>query len=137
MGEGQIGPLVRRLESHGRLLCGVEGSWQKASKDLHSLLNLLADSKVQALGLARGREATERERSQILSGYWWILSTTAARATSGCLLGEWPGWVRPTGLQLGGEPGPRGRGRDWRRRGGPMCRGGGGGDEGNSHTQYK
>ena len=84
VGEG----LVRRLVSHGRLLCGVEGSWQEASKDLHSFLNLLADSKVQALGLARGREATERERSQILSGYWWILSTTAARATSGCLLGR-------------------------------------------------
>ena len=88
MEEGETDPLVRRLEGHGRLLCWVMGSWQEASKDLHSLLDLLEDSKVQALGLAMGREATERERSQILSGYRQTLSTTAARALSGCLLGR-------------------------------------------------
>jgi hypothetical protein len=86
--EGQTGPLVRRLEGHGRLLTWVMGSWQEGSKDLHGLLDILADSKVQVLGLARGREATERERAMILSGYRRILSTTAARASSGCLLGR-------------------------------------------------
>ena len=39
-------------------------------------------------GLARGREATERERAMILSCYRRTLSTTAARASSGCLLGR-------------------------------------------------
>jgi hypothetical protein len=33
-------------------------------------------------------EATERERSRILSGYRRVLSTTGARATSGCLVGR-------------------------------------------------
>ena len=88
MAEGQVGPLVRRLEGHGRLLTWVMGAWQEGSKDLHDLLDLLADAKVQALGLARGREATEWERAMILSGYRRILSTTAARASSGCLLGR-------------------------------------------------
>ena len=88
VGEGQVGPLVRRLEGHGRLLTWVMGAWQEGSKDLHGLLDLLADAKVSALGLARGREATEWERAMILSGYRRTLSTTAARASSGCLLGR-------------------------------------------------
>ena len=64
------------------------GAWQEASKDLHNLLDVLADHKVAALGLARGREASENERAQMLSGYRRTLSTTAARANSGCLLGR-------------------------------------------------
>ena len=72
----------------GNILTWVVGAWQEASKDLHGLLDLLADHKVAALGLARGREATENERAQILSGYRRTLSTTAARASSGCLLGR-------------------------------------------------
>ena len=64
------------------------GAWQEGSKDLHSLLDILADHKIHAMGLARGREASERERAQILSGYRRTLSTTAARASSGCLLGR-------------------------------------------------
>ena len=64
------------------------GAWQEGSKDLHDLLDLLTDHKVAVLGLARGREASEIERAQILSGYRRTLSTTAARASSGCLLGR-------------------------------------------------
>ena len=79
---------MRRLEGYGRLLTWVMGAWQEGSKDLHGLLDLLADAKVQPLGLARGREATEWERAMILSGYRRVLSTAAARASSGCLLGR-------------------------------------------------
>ena len=62
------------------------GAFQEASRDLHDLIELLADTKVGMMGLARGREASNRERAQILSGYRRTLSTTAARASSGCLL---------------------------------------------------
>ena len=86
--EGQRGPLVRRLEGHGQLLTWVMGAWQEGSKDLHDLLDMLADNKVAVLGLVRGREASDHERAQILSGYRRTLSTTAARASSGCLLGR-------------------------------------------------
>ena len=86
--EGQTGPLVRRLERFGNILTWVIGAWQEGSKDLHDLLDLLADHKVAVLGLARGREASEIERAQILSGYRRTLSTTAASASSGCLLGR-------------------------------------------------
>ena len=75
------------------------GAWQEASKDLHALLDLLADHKVAALGLGRGREATKNERAQMLSGYRRTLSKTAARANSGCLLGR----LAKVGEAAGGE----------------------------------
>ena len=85
---GDTGPLVRRLLGYGRLQLLVVGSWQEGTKDLHSLLDLLADLKVKRLGLAKGRELSDRERTKVLSDYRRILSVTAARASSGCLIGR-------------------------------------------------
>ena len=64
---GQVGPLERRLHGYGNLECLVMGAFQEGSKDLHSLLEVLADSKLRVRGLARGREGSEWERSTILS----------------------------------------------------------------------
>ena len=64
------------------------GSFQEGSKDLHSLLETLADCRLKARGLARGREGTEREKSIILSELKRELSTVGARAVSSCLLGR-------------------------------------------------
>ena len=86
--EDQRGPLVRRLEGYGELLTWVVGAFQEGSRDLHKLLELLADNKASVLGLSRGREASDNERAQILSGYRRTLSTSSARASSGCLLGR-------------------------------------------------
>ena len=58
------------------------------SKDLHSLLDTLADSKLRVLGLARGREGTERERSKMLSDFRRELSLASAKAYSSCLIGR-------------------------------------------------
>ena len=55
----QVGPLVRRLDSFGRLQGLVMGAWQEGSKDLHDLLDILAESKLKAMGLARGMQGTE------------------------------------------------------------------------------
>ena len=85
---GQVGPLERRLQGYGRLQCLVMGSFQEGSKDLHALLETLADCKLRTRGLARGREGTERERSAILSDLRRELSTVGARAVSSCLLGR-------------------------------------------------
>ena len=86
--EGEKGPLVRRLEGYGELLTWVVGAFQEGSRDLHNLIEMLADNKAAVIGLQRGREASDHERSQILSGYRRTLSTTSARASSGCLLGR-------------------------------------------------
>ena len=85
---GQVGPLVRRLESYGKLICLVMGTFQEGSKDLHFLLDQLADSKIRAMGLARGREGTEFERSVILTNIRRELSTAGAKAQSACLIGR-------------------------------------------------
>ena len=86
--DGQVGPLQRRLEGFGRLQGWVVGSFQEASKDLHHLLECLADSKLRARGLARGREGDEWERSVILNEFRRELSLVAAKAVSACLLGK-------------------------------------------------
>ena len=83
---GEVGPLVRRLQGYGQLQGLVVGAFQEASKDLHALLDTLADSKLRAMGLARGREGTEQERAIILAGLRRKLSMAAAKANSACLL---------------------------------------------------
>ena len=64
------------------------GAFQEGSKDLHSLLEVLADSKFRVKGLARGREGSKRKRSTILSVFRRELSLAGAKAYSSCLLGR-------------------------------------------------
>ena len=69
--QGQVGPLVRRLDSYGQLQGLVVGAFQEASKDVHSLLDVLADTKVKAMGLARGREGTDQ--FSCISCHWTMI----------------------------------------------------------------
>ena len=85
---GQVGLLERRLQGYFRLQCLVMVTFQEGSKDLHALLETLADCKLRSLGLARRREGTERERSIFLSQLRRELSTVSAKAQSSCLLGR-------------------------------------------------
>ena len=55
---GQTGPLVRRLDGLEGL---VVGPWGEASKDLHSLVRVLAESKVAMVSKARGWEGSDKE----------------------------------------------------------------------------
>ena len=64
------------------------GLSRRICKDLHDLLECLADSKLRARGLARGREGDEWERSVILNEFRRELSLVAAKAVSACLLGK-------------------------------------------------
>ena len=74
------------MVKYGPLQGWVVGAFQEASKDIHTLLDNLADSKIRALGLVRGREGSEQERAIILAGFRRQLSMTAAKANSACLL---------------------------------------------------
>ena len=84
----EVGPLVQRLLSFGRLQVLVVGAWQEGSNDLHHLLDLLTEIRVKRMGLGMGRELSSRERAKIISNYRRVVSVTAARATSGCLVGR-------------------------------------------------
>ena len=75
----QTGPLGRRLEVYGRL---VVGAWQEGSKDLHTLLDILADTKVRKPGLARGVLGTDTEKAIHLSQFRRKVSLVAGKAQS-------------------------------------------------------
>ena len=53
-----------RLASHSRLLVWVQDAWLESSPDLHATLDLLADTKIRPLGLARGIAATDTRRAE-------------------------------------------------------------------------
>ena len=71
--------MVRRLESYLPLVGLVIGTFQEGSKDLHALLEHLADSQIKAKVLARGRKGSEQERSVILAGFRRTLSMASAK----------------------------------------------------------
>ena len=81
---GQSGPLVRRLESFGRVRGLVVGPWGECSKDMHSLIKVLGETKVAARARARGRQASDNEL--VISQIRKYLSTSFVRAQSLCLL---------------------------------------------------
>ena len=53
----QTGPLVRRLQSFGKLEGLVVGPWGEGSKDLHSLVKTIADVEVAAKARNLGQRA--------------------------------------------------------------------------------
>ena len=83
---GQTGPLVRRLQSYGKLEGLVVGPWGEVSKDMHSLVKVLAESKLAAKARARGRDISDRELGLITTQIRKYLATAFVRAQSLCLL---------------------------------------------------
>ena len=66
----------------------VVGAWQEGRKDLHTLLDILADTKVRKQGLARGVLGTDTEKAIHLSQFRRRVSLVAAKAQSACLIGR-------------------------------------------------
>ena len=83
---GQSGPLVRRLESFGRVRGLVVGPWGECSKDMHSLIKVMGETKVAAQARERGRPASDNELGVVISQLRKFLSTAFIRAQGLCLL---------------------------------------------------
>ena len=83
---GRTGPLVRRLESYGKLECLVVGPWGEGSKDLHSLIRVLGESRVAYEARAQGKPASDKELGSVIGQIRRVLSVTFVRAQSACLL---------------------------------------------------
>ena len=64
----------------------VVGAFGEVSQDLHDLIQKLAESKANAMGLRRGREGAEEEIGIIVGQIRRSLSTTCVRAQAQCLL---------------------------------------------------
>ena len=82
----QAGPVERKLLQYGDLYGLVVGAFGEGSQDLHELIQLLAESRVRAMGLRRGREASDEELGIIMGQIRRSLSTTSIRAQAQCLL---------------------------------------------------
>ena len=83
---GQTGPLVRRLQSYGKLEGLVVGPWGEVSKDLHTLVKTMADCKVAAKARALGRDISDKELGIIVTQIRKYLSTSFIRAQGLCLI---------------------------------------------------
>ena len=83
---GQTGPLVRRLESYGKLEGLVVGPWGEGSKDMHRLIKVLGESRVTCQARARGRPASDKELGLVIGQIRRILSVCFVRAQATCLL---------------------------------------------------
>ena len=62
------------------------GAFGEGSEDLHNLVQKLAESKVGAMGLRSGREATDEEVGIVVGQLRRSLSTTFVRAQAQCLI---------------------------------------------------
>ena len=62
------------------------GPWGEVSKDMHSLVKVLAESKLAAKARARGRDISDRELGLITIHIRKYLATAFVRAQSLCLL---------------------------------------------------
>ena len=82
----ETGPLVRLLQSFGKLEALVVGPWGNASKDLHQLIRTLAECRVAGRVRARGQEASDWELGQVMGQIRRALSLDAIRAQYLCLL---------------------------------------------------
>ena len=65
--DGPSGPLVRRLQSFGRVRGLVVGPWGECSKDMHALIKVLGETKVATRARARGRQASDNELGVVIS----------------------------------------------------------------------
>ena len=84
--EDVVGPVENKLLQYGDLQGLVVGAFGEGSEDLHSFVQVIAEAKVSAMGLARGREGTEAELGIIVGQARRMLSTTSVRAQAQCLL---------------------------------------------------
>ena len=62
--DGQIGPLV---SIYGKLESLVVVPWGEGSKDLHSLVKTLAESRVACQARSKGREASDNELGVVVA----------------------------------------------------------------------
>ena len=78
--------MERHLEEYGDLLGLVVGAWGEGSEDLYNLVQVLAKTSVDTLGLARGQPATEANLGLVVGQIRRRLSVACVRANMTCLL---------------------------------------------------
>ena len=98
--EGEVGPVERKLEQYGDLQGLVVGAFGEGSEDLHNLVQVLAESRVEAIGLARGRPGSDMELGVVVGQVRRRLSVASISAQAECLLARLS-YVGEGGVQAG------------------------------------
>ena len=86
VGEGEKGPVERRLDEFGNLIGLCFGAWGEASTDVHNLIQTLAESRLKFQGLQAGRPRSKQELGLIVGQVRRRLSLAAVKAQADCLL---------------------------------------------------
>ena len=84
--EDQMGPVEARLDQYGDLQGLVVGAFGEGSDDLHNLVQILAETRIRTLGMARGTPGTEEEQGVIVGQIRRRLSVVSVRAQAECLM---------------------------------------------------
>ena len=84
--EDDVGPVQRKLQEFGELKGLVFGAFGEASEDIHSLVQAIAEARLKAVGLRRGREGSGGELGVIVGQVRRMLSVAAVKVQAECLL---------------------------------------------------
>ena len=86
--EGAKGPVERRLDEFGELICLCFGAWGEASEDIHWLIQVLAESRLKYQRLQSGQAGgnTKQELGILVGQIRRRLSLAAIKAQVECLL---------------------------------------------------
>ena len=82
------GPVERKLDEYGEIMGLCFGAWGEGSKEVHDLIEILAQSRLKFQMLQDGRpdEGSDNEKALIVGQIRRILSATAVKAQVQCLL---------------------------------------------------
>ena len=83
---GQVGPVERKLDQFGQLQGFVFGAFGEGSEDIHKMVKILAESRLKAVELQRGRVGLKGELGMITGQIRRMLSVGAVKAAAELLL---------------------------------------------------
>ena len=84
-GQGRI---RRKLDQFGELLGLVAGQFNEVSEDIHQLIEVMADNRVDKIGRLEGKQMSKNEKGVAVGQIRRYLSTVMIRSAMMCLLGR-------------------------------------------------
>ena len=78
--EGIVGPVENKLLQYGDLQGLVVGAFGEGSEDLHKLIQVIAESRVNSVGLLRGKKCSDVELGCVVGQVRRMLSSANVRA---------------------------------------------------------
>ena len=83
---GEVGRVQRKLETFGEVRGLVFGAFGEASEGVHELIQVVAQSRLRAVGLQKGRVCDKGELGVLVGRVRKQLSVAAVRTQADCLI---------------------------------------------------